>query len=212
MSEAAAAQQAPAPVNTNNLELNKGDNFIFGVDVSGSMDATDCPGNTKRIEYLKEKVVAFATEAGKWDTDGIDVLTFGHQITPFLGVTADKAAEIIGKLKATEASTDTAALIRAAYKLHKDGGKEQTVLFIATDGNPNDKDAVKQAIVDITNDVKDEREFNISFLTVGNIDSALKAFLDGLDDDLKGAKYDIVDVKKLEEVDFISAFAGALND
>jgi hypothetical protein len=96
--------------------------------------------------------------------------------------------------------------------VHKQGGYDQTLLFVATDGEPSNRAAVKQAIIDITNDVKDEREFNISFLTVGNIDPALKSFLDSLDDDLKGAKYDIVDVKTLEEVDFISAFAGALND
>lgn len=205
----AAAQAVP---NTNNLELNKGDNFIFGVDVSGSMSASDCPGNMKRIDYLKEKVIAFAQEAGKWDEDGIDVLTFGHQVTAYQGVTGDKAAEIIGKLTANEGSTDTAGLIRKAWELHKAGGKEQTVLFIATDGNPNDREAVKQAIIDITNQVGDEREFNISFLTVGQIDANLRAFLTGLDENLKGAKYDIVDVKALEEVDFMSAFMGALND
>lgn len=203
---------AATTVNTNNLELNKGDNFIFAIDVSGSMGHNDCPGGLTRINYLKEKVVLFATEASKWDTDGIDVLTFGHEVTPFLGVTAEKAIEVIGKLGANEGSTDTAGVINAAYKLHKDGGKEQTLLFVATDGQPNDREAVKQAIINITNDVKDEREFNISFLTVGNIDAGLRSFLTSLDDDLKAAKYDIVDVKVLEEVDFMTAFSGALND
>lgn len=206
------AVAAASSGNPNNLELNKGDNFIFGVDVSGSMSSADCPGGMTRIDYLKEKVIQFAGEASKYDDDGIDVITFGHKITPFKGVTAEKAAEVVGRLKADEAATDTAALIREAYKLHKDGGYEQTVLFVATDGSPSDRTAVQKAIVDITNDVKDEREFNISFLTVGQIDASLRAFLTSLDDDLKGAKYDIVDVKELESVDFISAFAGALND
>lgn len=209
MSEAAAVQAS----NANNFELNKGDNFIFALDVSGSMGQTDCPNNTSRIEFSKEKTIQFAVEAGKWDTDGIDLLTFGHQITPFNNVTAEKASEIISALKASEMSTDTAGVIRAAYKRHKEvGSTENTVLFIVTDGAPNDAEAVKKAIVEITNDVKDEREFNISFLTVGKIDSGLRAFLTMLDDALPGAKYDIVDVKELESVDFISAFAGALND
>jgi hypothetical protein len=85
-------------------------------------------------------------------------------------------------------------------------------LGTANCGNPADRKAVQDAIIEITNKVGDEREFNISFLTVGKIDSGLEAFLTSLDDDLKGAKYDIVDVKKLDDVDFISAFAGALND
>lgn len=195
-----------------NLELNKGDNFIFGVDVSASMGATDCPGNLSRIEFLKEKVILFAKEASKYDEDGIDVLAFGHQVTTHAGITADKAHDVISALKANEGQTKTAELITEAYGRHKQGGYEQTVLFIATDGEPSDREAVKKAIIDITNDVGDEREFNIAFLTVGQIDDGLKSFLEGLDDDLTGAKYDIVDVKSLEEVDFMTAFMGALND
>ncbi len=206
------AATATATANPNNLELNKGDNFIFGVDVSGSMATTDCPGGVSRIEYLKEKVIQFANEASKWDEDGIDVLTFGHQVKAYQGVTASKAEEVIKGLAANEASTDTAGLIRKAWEIHKAGGYEQTVLFVATDGNPADRKAVQDAIVEITNQMGDEREFNIAFLTVGTIDPGLRAFLTGLDDDLKGAKYDIVDVKALEDVDFMSAFVGALND
>jgi uncharacterized protein YegL len=193
------------------LELNKGDNFIFGIDVSGSMGTTDCPNGTSRIEFLKEQVITFATEASKWDEDGIDVLTFGQRITPYRGVTADKAKDIIGNVKANEGMTDTAACIREAYKLHKAGGYKQTVLFLATDGEPSDRNAVKDAIRTIASELKDEHEFAISILTVGNIDSGLQSFLTELDDDLK-AKHDIVDVKKLEDVDFMAAFSGALHD
>lgn len=194
------------------LELNKGDNFIFGVDVSASMQTADCPNGTTRIDYLKEKTILFVTEASKWDEDGIDVLTFGHQVVAYEKVTADNAKNLIGALTANEGMTDTAALIKKAWSLHKAGGYEQTVLFIATDGQPSDREAVKQAIIDITNAVAEEHEFNISFLTVGNIDPGLQAFLAGLDDDLKGAKYDIVDVKALQDVDFMTAFSGALHD
>jgi Mg-chelatase subunit ChlD len=208
MGEAAVA----LPGNSNNLELNKGDNFIFGVDVSGSMSTADCPGNSSRIEYLKEKVIQFAKEASQWDEDGIDILTFGHQVVGYNNVTAEKAEELIKSFKANEMQTQTAKLIAKAYEMHKNGKYEQTVLFVATDGEPADRQAVKNEIVRITKDVKDEREFNISFLTVGNISPELRAFLNALDDDLKEAKYDIVDVKALEDVDFVSAFAGALND
>ena len=195
-----------------NLELNQGDNFIFGVDVSGSMQTVDCPGGLSRIDYLKEKVITFAKEAAKYDPDGIDVLTFGASITPYTKVSAERAESIVSLLRANEAATMTHLLIRKAYALHKDGGYQQTVLFVATDGSPTDPGAVKTAIVDIAKDLRDEHEFAISFLTVGNIDPTLRAFLTQLDDDLKGAPYDIVDVKALDEVDFLSAFSGALHD
>lgn len=197
---------------SNQLELNKGDNFIIAVDVSASMGQKDCPGGMSRIDYLKEKTILFANEASKWDEDGIDVLAFGHQVTPHLNVTAQKAADTIGALRANEGSTDTAAVIAAAYKRHKETKSEQTVLFVATDGEPNDREAVKKTITDISNSLNNEYEFAISFLTVGDIAPSLQSFLTALDDDLKGAKHDIVDVKRLEEVDFMAAFTGALHD
>jgi Mg-chelatase subunit ChlD len=194
------------------LELNKGDNFIFGLDVSASMGAKDCPGGLSRIEYSKEKTILFTNEASKWDEDGIDLITFGHAVNLLPNVNAQKAADTIGALKANEGSTDTAGVIAAAYKRHKDTASKQTVFFLITDGEPNDRNAVKKVITDISNGLADEHEFAISFLTVGNIAPELESFLTALDDDLKGAKHDIVDVKKLEDVDFMAAFAGALHD
>jgi Mg-chelatase subunit ChlD len=193
------------------LELNKGDNFIFAIDVSASMGATDCPGGASRIEYCKEKAIAFATEASKWDEDGIDVLTFGHQITTLGGVSAEEASKKIGGLKATEGATMTHSVIETAYKLHKAKGYKQTVLFVVTDGEPADRGAVKNVIRSIAGEIADEHEFAISFLTVGKIDPSLRSFLDELDDTLN-AKHDIVDVKAIEDVDFMAAFAGALHD
>jgi len=196
---------------SNQLELNKGDNFIFAVDVSASMQTKDCPGGKSRIEYLKEGVITFAKEASKWDSDGIDVLSFGERITPYKGVTADKAETIINGLDAKEGMTDTAGVIREAYKLHRAGNYDQTVLFVATDGAPSDPEAVKNTIRTIASELREEHEFAISFLTVGEINSGLRTFLTELDDNLN-AKHDIVDVKALTDVDFMAAFSGALHD
>lgn len=194
------------------LELNKGDNFIFAIDVSASMQATDTPTGAQRIEYLKETVNTFIGEAAKWDEDGIDIVTFGHSVKTHKGVTPEKAKELIAPLKASEGSTDTAGAINAAYKLHRDGKYKQSVLFVATDGEPNDEGAVLKAIAGITQELTDEHEFAVSFLTVGKRSAGLEAFLAKLDDAVPGAKHDIVDVKPLEEVDFLAAFAGALHD
>lgn len=194
------------------LELNKGDNFIFAIDVSASMRQTDTPSGASRIEYLKETVNSFINEASKWDADGIDVVTFGHSIKTFTGVTPEKAKDIIRPLGANEGSTETAAAITAAWKLHRSGGYEQSVLFVATDGEPNDEQSVFDTISGITHEMKDEHEFAVSFLTVGQRSTSLEAFLAKLDDAVPGAKHDIVDVKRLEEVDFMAAFAGALHD
>lgn len=201
--------------NIKNFELNKGDNFIFGIDVSFSMGASDCPGGMKRSDYLKEQVKTFIEEAGKYDDDGIDVITFGEKVTVKQGLTPAKAGELVGICKPSEGATMTHLAINKAYELHKAGKYEQTVFFLATDGAPSNPQEVVKAIVEVTKDIKDPKEFSIGILTVGEIDSDLRSFLDDLDDNLEakyGAKHDIVDVKALNEVDFTSAFVGAVHD
>lgn len=201
-------------MNVNNLELNQGDDFIIGLDISASMQATDCPGGATRIKYCIEQFGVFAQEAAKFDTDGVSLYAFGASVYAFPDIAADKIAETITKLTKMplEGMTNTAGAIEAAYKEHKERANEQTTLMLFTDGAPSDEAAVFRTIARITNEVKDEREFNVSILTVGQRTSALEAFLTKLDDGVPGAKYDIVDVKKIEDVDFYKAFDGALND
>lgn len=198
-------------VNVNNLELNKGDQFIIGLDISGSMGASDCPGGMTRILYSLETLKTFVAEAAKWDPDGVSFYLFGAKCYPFPDL---QPAEIDAKLKGfrLESATMTHLAIDAAYDEHKRKANEQTFLMLFTDGEPSMPDAVKASIIKITNDVKDEKEFRIAFLTVGQRTPSLDAYLTALDDDLKGAKYDIVDVKKIEDVDFMAAVNGALTD
>ena len=119
----------------------------------------------------------------------------------------------IGRLS-LEAATMTHLAVNRAYAEHKAKKNEQTFLLIFTDGQPSDPEALRNEIISITNDVKDEKEFRIAFITVGQRSASLDAYLTALDDDLTkaGAKYDIVDVKRLEEVDFMAAVNGALTD
>lgn len=201
--------------NANNFELGQGDNFIFALDVSASMNATDTPTGQSRIEYSKEKAKLFATEADKYDSDGADYYTFGQKVTPYLNRTVDQAKALIDGLHANEMATDTAGLIKAAWARAKEikaaGNENNVVLMIVTDGAPSDGEAVKTAIRDIASQLNDRTDFGIVFLTVGVVDNNLRGFLADLDDNLN-AKFDIVDVKAFEDVDFVQAFAGAISD
>lgn len=198
-------------MSANNLELNKGDQFIIGLDISGSMSMTDCPGGASRYNYTLETVRTFVAEAAKWDEDGISFYQFGATVQAHRDLQPD---QIDAKLKNPkfEGMTRTDLVIQAAWKEHQEKTNGQTFLLLFTDGSPSDGQAVKRAIIDITNAVKDEREFRIAFITVGQRDAQLDQWLTDLDDNLTGAKYDIVDVKKLEEVDFLAAVNGALTD
>lgn len=197
--------------NAEKFELNEGDNIQVLVDVSGSMDETDCPNGLSRIEYSKEKTIALAREASKYDTNGIHVVKFGHAVNVFKNVTADKAADIIGNLKADETATFTHDAIAKAFQLHKEDKSEQTVCLVITDGAPSKPDEVLKTIAGITEQIKDETEFCLCFLTVGKRDAKLNEFLKRLDgDDKPIGKFDIVEVRELESTDFMQAFAGAL--
>ena len=91
-------------------------------------------------------------------------------------------------------------------------------MFIATDGAPSDREAVIKQLRSIASQQEvDSEDFSVSFLTVGEIDKGLRDFLTMLDDDLNARDkndkpIDIVDVKALHEVDFMTAFIGAVHD
>lgn len=210
----AAPNVQPSAIKGANLELNKGDQFIICLDTSGSMGSTDTQSGATRYDDTLETLKTFVKEAEKWDPDGVSFYLFGAKVQEFRDTKSGEIATKIGTFK-PESQTRTDQVIKAAYKEHKEKNNEQTFCMIFTDGAPSDPAALKQAIVDITKDVKDEKEFRIAFLTVGQRDADLNNFLTDLDDNLvskDGAKYDIVDVKKIEEVDFLAAVEGALND
>lgn len=194
-----------------NLEINKGDQFIIGLDISASMQNTDCPGGLNRLKYSLEQVSLFCREAAKWDPDGVSFYPFGATVHAFRDLKPEEIDAKISTLK-FEGATMTHLAVQRAFAEHIEKKSAQTFLMVFTDGEPSDADALKQSIIDITQKVKDPNEFKIAFITVGQRSPTLDAYLTSLDDDLKGAKYDIVDVKKLEEVDFMAAVSGALTD
>lgn len=194
------------------LELNKGDNLAFIFDVSYSMQGKDTPTTASRLDFAKEKAIALVNQAVKYDPDGVDIGVFGKGARWIGKSTAENAGDLIGGLKPTDGQTDTHAAIQLAYDLHVKNGHQQTFLFLVTDGEPSDRDLVKKTIADIAEKLKDEHEFAIGILTVGQIEAGLASFLTELDDTLK-AKFDIVDVTALEEAeDLIHIASKALHD
>lgn len=200
-----------ATTSANNFELNKGDQFIVGLDISGSIQAGDCPGNSTRFGYVMETMKVFIAEAAKWDPDGVSFYAFNNALQAFPDMAS--VADIEAKIATLKpgGGTGTHLAIKAAYAEHKAKKSEQTFLLLFTDGEPTDPAAVQKAIVDITQDVRDEKEFRIAILTVGQRSPALNAWLTDLDDNLPGAKYDIVKVDRLEDVNFDQAVANAID-
>lgn len=109
-------------------------NFVFLIDVSGSMDLPN------RLPLLKEAFKLFVKNLRAIDTVSIVVYggTVGVWLTPTSGADKDKISESIEQLYAS-GDTPGEAAIRTAYKLAKNtfikGGNNRIIL--ATDGDFN---------------------------------------------------------------------------
>lgn len=204
-----------------NIEIDPNKQYILAGDISGSMDSKDskCAGLT-RYNYMLEKFEAFIKISEDYDPDGPTVMLFGEHVHTFRNTNLDAIKDKLTKIT-FEGFTNTDKVIDEAFKLHreekaalaKEGKAHQgTVLMLFTDGAPTNRAAVGRSITNIANAIDVREEFSIIFLTVGTIAPDLQDWLTMIDDNLKDAMLDIVDVKAIEDVTFLAAVKGALTD
>lgn len=184
---------------TNVAKLGEFD-FICVVDASGSMDDVVKAGSSRtRWQAVQESAEQFARDVGKFDSDGIDVVIFsGSAVTSHTGVTADKVKEVFAT-RSPRGSTPLAQALTEALKLAGKSDKKDFIV-VFTDGVPDDKGAAADVIRNAANSQETDDALTVLFVQVGD-DRSATAYLQELDDNLKGAKFDIVDAKTVDEVD-----------
>lgn len=188
--------------------------FIVVGDASGSMGEKDMPGGRSRWEYMQETMTSFARDLSAIDSDGIDVVLFGgSNISISEGVTADKVKDIFAA-RSPRGGTPLAEALTAAFKLAGKSDKKDFII-VFTDGVPDDKAAAAKVIIDQANSQETDDACTVLFVQVGN-DAAATAYLRSLDDDLTGAKFDIVDAKTMAEAEAfattVELIAAAIDD
>jgi Mg-chelatase subunit ChlD len=151
---------------------------------------------------------------GQFDSDGIDVVVFGGStIDSHTGVTADKVKEVFVQYTPRGGTPLTEALVAGLKLAGKSDKKDFIVVF--TDGVPDDKASAAKLIIEAANRQETDDALTILFVQVGD-DGSASAFLKKLDDDLTGAKFDIVDAKTVAEVDAFATttdlILAAIND
>ena len=166
-------------------------NFLVAVDSSGSMGAVG------RWEAAKAIALAVANFAGQVDTDGIDIVTFGATVEAYEKSNADKIGEIFAK--GPSGSTPLAEALTKANEIRKLSNKKSFTVVI-TDGAPDDEAAVIRLLTEVANSITQDNAATFLFIQIGEDEGATK-FLVGLDDGLKGTKFDIVDRKTVAEFD-----------
>lgn len=185
--------------------------FIVGLDTSGSMakDSTRYSGKT-RWQEAQETIFGLASELHKYDSNGIDIVTFGGDVEMFNNVTPAKVEDIF-TTRSPRGSTPLDGALKKIVE-RQASTKKNTVAIIFTDGEPDDQMAAARVIIEASKKMDRDEQLTFLFVQIGKDPGATK-YLQALDD-LKGAKFDIVDTigsdeaDKMEAIDLINKAIG----
>ena len=195
--------------------------YTLIIDKSGSMSTKDKPGGLSRWQIMQESALALANKCEELDPDGITVYLFSGKFKRYDNVTAAKVGTIFQE-NDPSGRTDLAAVLGDAitnYFQRKAQGQTPAngeIILVVTDGEPDDRKAVMDVILNASQKLDRDEELAISFIQVGTDEAATK-FLKILDDDLgrAGAKFDIVDtitMNDMEDLTLKEVLLSAIND
>lgn len=173
--------------------------FYVVVDVSGSMDEPNKSGDPKgptRWQAMQESVMSLVRDVSKIDSDGICVVELGGQNRVYHGVNADNVSQMFATMS-PRGGTPLHTALDNAFKAAGGSGKKDFIM-VFTDGVPDDQAAASKAIINATQGMLGDDELTVLFVQVGDNRQATD-YLRSLDDNLKGAKFDIVDVVTVDE-------------
>ena len=195
--------------------------YTLIIDKSGSMSTPDQVGGRSRWQAAQESTLAVARKCEQFDPDGITLYLFSGRFKRFDNVTSSKVAQIFQE-NDPSGTTDLAGVLKHAtdsYLQRKSSGQTKAngeTILVITDGEPDDRKAVMRVIIEATRHIDRDEELAISFIQVGNDQTATK-FLKVLDDELQsaGAKFDICDTVTLDDMEGMTlteVLLNAIND
>lgn len=181
-------------------------NFIIAIDTSGSMgEPVKAGSKISRWEAVQESAMTLIRDVEQYDDDGLGLVLFGgSKITGFDSVTTDKFREIFAT-RSPRGSTPLAQALQEAVNL-ANSGRKPAVIVVFTDGVPDSKSDAVDVITRASNARESDEDLTFLFIQVGD-DASAKQYLETLDNDLKGCKFDIVDVKTVDQVDAFDSTA-----
>ncbi|MBW4555150.1 MAG: VWA domain-containing protein [Trichormus sp. ATA11-4-KO1] len=184
--------------------------YTLIIDKSGSMSTPDQVGGRSRWEIAQESTLALARKCEQFDPDGITVYVFSGRFKRYDDVTSAKVAQIFLE-NDPAGTTNLAGVLQDAlnnYFQRKAAGKTKTngeTILVITDGEPDDRRAVFEVVIQATRQMERDEELGISLIQVGSDPQATK-FLKALDEQLQGvgAKFDICDTVTLDDLEDMS--------
>ena len=184
--------------------------YTLILDKSGSMSTDDQSGGRSRWEIAQESTLALARKCEQFDPDGITVYVFSGRFKRYDDVTSSKVAQIFQE-NDPAGTTNLASVLQDAtnnYFQRKAAGQTKPngeTILVVTDGEPDDRKAVFETIINATRQMERDEELAISLIQVGS-DSQATKFLKAIDDQLQGvgAKFDICDTITLDDLEDMS--------
>ncbi|MBD1860722.1 MULTISPECIES: VWA domain-containing protein [Trichocoleus] len=179
--------------------------YTLIIDKSGSMSTPDQRGGRTRWAEVQESTLALARKCEQFDPDGITVYLFSSRFKRYDNVTSAKVDQLFLE-NDPSGTTNLASVLHDATnsylqrKQAKQTKQGETILVI-TDGEPDDRRAVMEVIVNASRQLDRDEELAISFIQVGN-DSQASKFLKSLDNQMQdiGAKFDICDTITFDDM------------
>jgi len=196
-----------------NLNSNLRKDYTLVVDQSGSMgfelnSSNYAAAGNRRWDEVSKALKALAPHITKHDPDGVNFWTFATSSSKQLNLKTAQDVQSRFDSLSPSGGTNLAACLVEVINAHFQKGKAETVLIL-TDGAPNngnssiadrnEMEKCKNALRDAANKVANEFELSFSFIQIG-CDPGASQWLYEADNDLKGAKYDIVDCITMEKM------------
>jgi hypothetical protein len=194
------------------------------LDRSRSMDTRDCPAATPRQRpwnpALESSVSRRLLSVSRWQWcveqafdltrqtaglpgGGVTLVLFDRDYDVFEKVGLNQFSQIMAATNVgggTLIAPPLKSQLAEFFRRRASGSQRPLAMAIITDGDPHDTRAIRSAIIDATQKMRNPREISITILQVGT-DSRGQMFLQMLNDLVgEGARYDIVRTKPFSEL------------
>jgi uncharacterized protein with von Willebrand factor type A (vWA) domain len=136
-------------------QLLKNRDHTLILDKSGSMSTVDQPGGKSRWDAAQESTLALARKCEQFDPDGITIYMFSGRFNRFDQVTSQKVEQIFLENEPV-GRTNLAAVLQDALdryfqrKATQKATARSETLLVVTDGEPDDRKAVMEVIINAT--------------------------------------------------------------
>ncbi len=163
-------------------------------------------GGQNLWSLIEDATLAIANKCEEYDFDGLSLYLYADKFTKFKHINAHQIAHIFDT-NLPQKNSQLAPVLQAAID---DYFERRTLGFAKSNGEtlivilgsmPVAPKAVEDIIINAANQISHDEELAILFIQVGS-DKLLRELLIRWDDDLQslGAKFDICDVKQIEQV------------